>query len=239
MRTKGPLVRVIAFHDVGDKKWFSDVLAMLNQNFNVITPAQFNAKEFDSKKINILLTFDDGYQSWIKNCVPILEAYNFKGLFFINSGLLDSAQDTEVVATYMTERLLISPKMPLTWEGAKMLAVQGHSIGGHTVTHPNLATKNREEQSTEITNDKRRIEEMLGTRIQDFAYPFGTKNHISSEAVTEVANAGYQNQYSAVSNFSTLKNQRVIPRTLIEKQQKSTGIKKWIEGGYDMFNLIK
>ena len=53
--------------------WFNDVVSMLVENFNVITPEQFRNREFDREKINVLLTFDDGYKSWVTTVLPILE----------------------------------------------------------------------------------------------------------------------------------------------------------------------
>ena len=78
MRIKGPLVRIIAFHYVSNITWFEKVIVMLVSQYNVITPQQFIAREFDAKKINVLITFDDGYQSWIDVCVPVLKKYNLK-----------------------------------------------------------------------------------------------------------------------------------------------------------------
>ena len=182
IRTKSPLVRVIAFHDVADSVWFEEVLTMLITHFNVITPAQFERSEFDHQKINVLLTFDDGYQSWIDNCLPILETYTLKGLFFINSGLLDIAENDDT-ADFIKQRLYISPKEPLTWTGARELIAKGHSVGGHTVTHPHVASLSEPETRKEIVEDKQRIESMLNHTVTHFAYPFGREEDFSEKII--------------------------------------------------------
>lgn len=235
-RRQGPLVRVIVFHDVADASWFGEVIAHCVQNYNVLTPADFHAQKFDLTQINILLTFDDGYQSWVDVCAPILKKHNLKALFFINSGLLDIAFDSTKVTTYMHERLFLSPKVPLTWDGAKILQSHGHTIGGHSVGHYNLAILGQSELECEIINDKKRIEEQLGITLTDFAYPFGRTNNYTVTVFGVAKQAGYTWQYSAVSDFVT--GTAVIPRTLIEKNQSVQSLKRWINGGYDVLRKL-
>jgi len=238
VRKKGPLVRVIAFHDVADAMWFEEVVTMLTTHYNVITPAQFERSEFDHQKINVLLTFDDGYQSWIDNCLPILETYKLKGLFFINSGLLDIAENADT-ADFIQKRLYISPKEPLTWTGTQELIVKGHSLGGHTVTHPHVALLEEMEIRTEVVDDKQRIESMLGITLSHFAYPFGRKQDFSAKTIELVKEAGYTYQYSAITGFAGIQKQGILPRTLVEKDQQIRLLRRWIDGAYDVVELLK
>lgn len=235
MFKKGPLVRVVVFHDVANRQWFARCIEALIQKYNVITPLEFHSKTFDPQRINILLTFDDGYQTWMDNCLPVLEAYNRKGLFFINSGLLDIASDSDGVIEYVQNRLHISPKNPLTWEGARILVAHGHTIGGHTVTHPNLALLDTEEVQKEIIEDKQRIESILGISLQDFAYPFGRNVNWSIDTMHVAQEAGYSSIYTADTGYVDLTQSHTINRVCIEKDQPVRSIMWWIEGGYDIF----
>jgi peptidoglycan/xylan/chitin deacetylase (PgdA/CDA1 family) len=236
LRKKSPLVRIIAFHDVVDGVWFESIIKMINERYLIITPDQFHAKEFNQEKINILFTFDDGYQSWTDVCLPILTKYNTKGLFFINSGLLDCSDDSIQSAQYMKERLFITPKKPLTWNGAKKILKEGHTIGGHSVGHYNLAKLNQSKLKDEISNDKKKIEKILDITLTDFAYPFGRKNNYNSNIFGVVEQTGYTWQYSAQSRFAT--EDVVIPRMLVEKMQSVLKLHQWIEGGYDIFERL-
>ncbi len=235
MRSRGPLVRVMCFHDVEDAGWFRSVIELFVSEFHVITPEEFNSNTFESKKINILITFDDGYQSWIDNCLPALADYDIKALFFINSGLLDAAFNEIDSSAYYKERVLITPKKPLTWEGAQQLLAQGHSIGGHTVHHVNLASLTDEEATIEIGEDKERHEEMLKTELNDFAYPFGTRKHFKEQTIEIAKKLGYCRQYSAITGFVDQVATEPIPRTLIEKDQAIPAIRRWINGGDEIF----
>lgn len=239
IRKKGPLVRVIAFHDVPDGIWFEGVISMLVRNYNVVTPEQFHRGMFDGTKINILITFDDGYKSWIDVCLPILQKYEAKAIFFIISGLVDIAQDTEKVETFMRERLLISPKQVLTWNGVRLLVREGHTIGGHTRTHPDLMELPAEDLENEIIEDKIKLEKESFCSIDNFAYPFGRERNFNGSTLKSLSGALYTKAFTAIPTFYTTQGPLTIPRTLLENGQGCTSIARWLGGSYDIFNTLK
>lgn len=242
MQKKGPLVRVLCFHDVAEEEWFEAVMKMLSGRYNLITPYQFWQEDFAEDKTNILLTFDDGYQSWVDVVLPILGKYHAKGIFFINSGLLDAKDEGfESANKFVRDRLrLHRPRLVLTWEGAKELRDAGHTIGGHTHTHANLAKLDAAKAREEVLENKKRLEDELHVELIDFAYPFGRSRHMSPTATDMIKDNGYKNVYSAITGFaSTNQSQREIPRTVVERYQPISSLKRWIDGAYDIFNKFR
>ncbi len=61
----------------------------------------------------------------------------------------------------------------LTTEQLRMLHKSGMEIGGHTKTHPILATLDKTDASLEIKENKQELENILNTQINFFAYPNG------------------------------------------------------------------
>jgi len=239
MRKRGPLVRIIAFHDVADSVWFETIIATLHREFHIITPAQFHAQEFVSERINILLTFDDGYKTWIDTVAPILEKYKLKGLFFINSGLLNCASDQPLVDTFMENQLRITPKKALSWNGMGILIAGGHTIGGHSITHPNLTELDEIQLEREVGGDKRNIESHGSNKLHDFAYPFGTSSYYNTNVRKSVKKVGYSHIYTAVPGFLRLDFPRhEIPRMLLERGQSPQSVTWWIQGAYDIFSFL-
>lgn len=239
LRKNGSLVRVLCFHDVPNAEPFGKLLQFLQENYNVITPEQFHCQVFSEDKINILLTFDDGYQSWTDVVMPVLEEYAVKGLFFVNSGLLDAAEEgRESTKVFVQNRLrLVQDYQIITWKGVEKLSAAGHTIGGHTVTHPNLAELEIADVRDEVFKDKKRLEGYLGVEILDFAYPFGTMSHYTSYTTNLVSEEGYEYIYTAEAAFWDGRA-NVIPRTLMEYDKTKETVKIWIEGGYDIFKLL-
>jgi peptidoglycan/xylan/chitin deacetylase (PgdA/CDA1 family) len=239
VRRQGALVRIVVFHDIADGVWFEEVLAMFKQRYNVISPDDFHTKKFHSKKINVVLTFDDGYDSWVSTCVPLLKKYGVKGLFFITTGILDTAGDVEENKSFMKDRLYIAPKEPLTWNGVEVLIAEGHSIGGHTHTHRNIATLSLEEAREEIVVNKEKLEAKIGHSIVDFAYPFGKTEHRSDAVLALLSEVGYTSVYTATSGAALVEEKQTeIPRMCIEKNQPISSIERWIAGGYDVFSKL-
>ncbi len=240
-RKRGPLVRIVAFHNVKSQEWFRRVIKMLCEYYAIITPQQFHEQSFDPNRVNVLLTFDDGYDTWVTNVLPVLEERDLRGLFFVCSGLINGASDDAHVGAFMRERLLVEPKKAISWDGVRTLCARGHSIGGHTITHPNLTTLGTQACAHEILADKACIETELNMNIEDFAYPFGTDAHYNKDVTNEVRRAGYRFGYSALSGFVNQidRVQYEIPRVCLEEKQSPRSIRAWINGGYDVFAVCK
>lgn len=67
----------------------------------------------------------------------------------------------------------LAPAKPLmmNWEQARALHRQGHIVGAHTLTHPNLAQIPPEAMAREMGESKRRLEAELGAPVKHFSYP--------------------------------------------------------------------
>lgn len=61
----------------------------------------------------------------------------------------------------------------LSWNEVQALAEAGMSIGAHTHTHRRLAGLDPAEQSRELADPRRQIEQAIGRPVQALAYPFG------------------------------------------------------------------
>jgi peptidoglycan/xylan/chitin deacetylase (PgdA/CDA1 family) len=79
---------------------------------------------------------------------------------------------------------------PLTAEELSRLA-DGQLVeaGAHTLNHAMLAAISSVEQRWEIVEGKRRLEELLGRRVVDFSYPYGSYTEETTAAVRE---AGFE-----------------------------------------------
>jgi len=238
-KRRGPLTRIVVFHDVPDRAWFEAMLAVLVRETRVLTPKEFVDGVRDAERINTLITFDDGYASWIDVALPALETFSLKALFFINSGLLDTAPSPIKTSEFMRESLRITPRRPLSWGGAALLRDRGHRIGGHAFAHQNLATLSKEEALHEIAVDKQALESKLGITVTEFAYPFGTRSYFTKETMQIAADAGYERAYTAISRFVSVSETFSIPRMCIEDDLTPSRLSKWLRGAYDLFDIIK
>lgn len=115
----------------------------------------------------VTLTFDDANVDQVV-AADKLNAVGLKGTFFLPSGYMNQTN-------YMTT--------------AQALALQsaGHEIGGHSVTHADLAAVGAEELARQVCNDRATLMG-YGLNVENFAYPFASA---SDAAKAEVAACGY------------------------------------------------
>jgi len=81
----------------------------------------------------------------------------------------------------------------MTWDQVRSLKKAGHMIGGHTVSHPNLAQVSEGEAHFEITECKKKLEKELGEPIDHFSYPHPALNPQWSKQTLEITReAGFK-----------------------------------------------
>ncbi len=239
MRRTGPLVRIVVFHDIPDAVWFRNVIQYIDAAYNIVSVDDFMASRFDFEKINVLITFDDGYRSWVDVGVPVLEEYGIKALFFVNSGLVDAYDQPFEQKRYVTEQLCLSPRMTISWDGVQELLKAGHTIGGHTVTHARLSLLQRDMQLQEIEADKKRIETMTQQQVTVFAYPFGQRTDITPVTEECVEGSGYTHAFTTEGVFLNHSHAFKLSRLCFEDGMPLTRVGEWIEGGYDVYHICK
>lgn len=90
------------------------------------------------------------------------------------------------------EPLSATENLMMTWDQVRQLVRQGHTVGSHTMTHPNLAHVKQEEMEFEITQSKRRLEGELDRPIVHFSYPCPIlQPHWSPQTVAVCRAVGY------------------------------------------------
>lgn len=95
------------------------------------------------------------------------------------------------------------------WAGRKATARESHrflapeeinrlayggliEVGAHTVTHPILSPLSEAPQRDEILSSKTQLEDILGSPVTSFAYPYGSRRDYSKETVAIVRDAGFE-----------------------------------------------
>lgn len=93
----------------------------------------------------------------------------------------------------------------------KQLADCGVTIGAHTVNHPILKVMPPQQQRQEISDSRQQLESWLGSPVQHFAYPNGTKNtDFDDITVKLVEDAGFASAVTTdwgISNADTSRYQ--------------------------------
>lgn len=81
----------------------------------------------------------------------------------------------------------------MNWDQVLALRKAGHIIGGHTLSHPNLAHVTEQEARLEILGCKEQLEKKLGEPLEHFSYPHPALNpQWSPQTLQIVREAGFK-----------------------------------------------
>ena len=87
----------------------------------------------------------------------------------------------------------------MDWEQVVALQRNGHIIGSHTMTHPNVAHCALDEVRHELQESKRILEQQLATRISHFSYPSPIlQPHFSDETTEVLAKGDYTSAVTCI-----------------------------------------
>jgi len=110
------------------------------------------------------ITFDDGLRNNRTVALPILSEYEIPATVYVTIGFINGA----------------SPWIGANGDGAIMnedelreLRDAGWELGAHTMTHPDLSQLDYNACRAEIEGSREALEEIIGTGVHTFAYPFG------------------------------------------------------------------
>jgi peptidoglycan/xylan/chitin deacetylase (PgdA/CDA1 family) len=112
-----------------------------------------------------LLTFDDGYRSFISGALPWLLEFGYPSVMFV---------PTDFIGAHNSFDADDEPEEPICgWDDLRELERQGVSVQSHGVSHRALSTLDRPGQEDEVARSKTILEEGLGKPVEIFAYPYG------------------------------------------------------------------
>ncbi|MEU3523461.1 polysaccharide deacetylase family protein [Streptomyces sp. NPDC038707] len=155
------------------------------------------------------LTFDDGYADFLVHALPLLARWKCTATLFVLPGRLggDNAWDP------------LGPRRPLlTADGIRRAAAEGVEIGSHGLTHVDLTRADDARLKAETVESRAALEELTGTAVNGFCYPYGTVDRRVMAAVRE---AGYA--YACAVDPGELSGRHVLPRVHIG--QRDTGVR--------------
>lgn len=123
---------------------------------------------FNGKNKAVTFSYDDGVTQ-DKRLIEIFNKYGLKATFNINSELLGQ----EGVLTREGKVIGHTKNKP---EDLKYI-YDGHEVAVHTLTHPNLATlEDDEEILRQVCEDRLTLSELVGYEVTGMAYPGGGVN---------------------------------------------------------------
>jgi peptidoglycan/xylan/chitin deacetylase (PgdA/CDA1 family) len=228
---------ILAYHAVGDSPFsiplhqFKEQMKWLNENASIVSIDQI-LKASDAERLNVCLTFDDGYACLMDTVSPILEEYNFPAIVYVNSGVI--SEDNRVPA--MPERGYYSNEPFLSWADIQELTVKNWTLGSHNHYHVNMTQLPVKDLEYQVSISKHEIESRLNRACDHFCYPWGLFN---KEIISALQKAGYRHAVTTIhAPLRRTDSPYLIPRLNIQREYSLDDFKSVVLGHWDFIGLV-
>jgi len=169
------LVPVLTYHDIGPQakgrlvisvKDFTEQMQYLKaQGYRVVSLDdlyEFLLLKRQLPRRAVVLTFDDGYRSFLQYAHPVLKELGFTATLFVYTDYVGAGRNA------------------LGWEDLARLNAAGFPVEGHTKSHGDLRRQPGESEAdherrvrAELESSQRLFQQRLGRPARFLAYPYG------------------------------------------------------------------
>tara|TARA_B100000780_G_scaffold19477_1_gene12567 strand:+ start:869 stop:1546 length:678 start_codon:yes stop_codon:yes gene_type:complete len=158
---------IINDHDgsVSVKSFKKQMILMKKMGYQTI---DFKDLEDNRDKKKFIITFDDGYESVFLNALPILKQLGFKAICFIVTNKIGGYNDWDEYQSNFKKMRLMNFDQINEW------VHNGFRIGSHLMSHLDLSKLNNKDKINQIVNSKKFLNDIFNTKVDTFAYPFGS-----------------------------------------------------------------
>ncbi|MFC8517452.1 polysaccharide deacetylase family protein [Streptomyces sp. NPDC057257] len=188
--------RVLMYHAVGTRTAAHDphnlfvppdtlrrqLSALLDRGWTPLTLDAYLRN--DAPRRSVLLTFDDGYQAFLDEGLPVLRELGVPATVFVLTGLLGGRSEW-------------MPEMPdealVDADGVRELAAAGLDVECHGWDHSHLSGADPGTLARNVTDAARTLAELTGRKPRAYAYPYGDHDLAARRAVAE---AGFELAFS-------------------------------------------
>ena len=184
--------KVVYYHDVGTV--YTDMgtdIDLIKKHVDIISQSGFTiVPTIGSRKGEVMICFDDGWAG----------IYDYKDFF-----VAQKIKPTVFIAVD-----LIGKEGYLTKNQIKELKTIGFQFEGHTWSHKDLTSFNREDLEHELKDSKKWLENTFSHSFDSICFPKGRFSH---QVLKEAKDVGYVHQFSSISGgFYDLECKGIICR---------------------------
>lgn len=149
----------------------------------------------------VALTFDDGYEDFMTEVLPLLDRHRCTATAFVLAGKFGGDNEWDRPG----------PNKPLmTRRQVRLAEAAGVEIGSHGLRHVRLTRADDDTLVREVRRSRTILADLLGHDIAGFCYPYGDRDARVTRAVRE---AGYT--YAAATGHAAPGDPYTIPRIFI------------------------
>lgn len=186
-------IMAVTFHDVaGDVndnititveafKHFVEVI--YRSGYTLCSMNQYLRSSCKDKEHSIVCTFDDGYVGVFQHALPLMRQYGFTATVFVCTDYIGKLNNWNLKDKVSRLHMNLSQ--------LRNLQEAGWEIGSHGANHCSLLRLDEVSLENTLALSKSLLEELLGTPIHSFAYPYGDSNQFVQNIVKKFYDYGF------------------------------------------------
>lgn len=226
----GDLV-ILTYHSIKDEerslfaKHMNEVVKVGQAVFADSQPPGERDKRF------IAVTFDDGFQSFVDNALPILNERNIPATIFISTAYIGQRPGWITRKDHRNYDESVVTKKQISEFGLYKILV-----GSHSVTHRRLAAIGEKEARAELAISRRELEKIVGKEINLFSFPYGSHN---KETINLAKTEGYKRIFLNVPKKTGRNSEDIVfGRINVSLGDWPIEYKLKFRGGYEWLSYV-
>ena len=212
-------IKTLMFHSISPRGPFFDnsvspesftrQLLHLSKKYSILKLSQDGQLSgYCADKVNVLLTFDDGFVDNYLVAAPILNRFKITAAFFVIAECLVEGSPPSFIKLRQIEQANPDSYKTLTILQAQGLLAMGMSIGSHGGRHPDYSKLTPEMGIQDAIDSKSFIEAALGVPVESFAFPWGR----FQDKQTEIIETAFRRIFTTEHGFNTSIDDKVFSR---------------------------
>lgn len=154
---------------------------------------------FNGKMKAVTFSYDDGVMQDIR-FIELLNKYNLKGTFNLNSSLLGTLGELDINGAKIAHNKVKPEDVKSIYEG--------HEVAVHTLAHHNLTLLSDSVVTYHTERDRLALSDLVGYEVVGMAYPCGgiNNNDRVAEVIKNTTGVKYSRTITSVHNFDLQDN---------------------------------
>ncbi len=194
---------------VSKQRFRSQMMALKMLGYTGCSMAELGLYMSGQKKGRAVgITFDDGYRNVHHNALPILSEFGFTSTTYFVSRQVDGYNKWD--EGHMPPAPCMSRQELREWMAG------GQEVGAHTLDHERLGVLGESEAREQIAGSKAELEDISGSEVTAFSYPFGSH----SDLVVDIAReSGYRTATTTIKGrASSALDPMRLPRVTVRRK---------------------
>ena len=176
-------VPILMYHSIIDNDDQSVSIESFKRQMHLMKTMGYQTIKFNKLKENnkkkFIITFDDAYESVFINAFPILKKLGFNAYCFIVANKIGDYNEWDKHKDKFKKMKIMDVEQIKEW------LISGFNIGSHSLDHVDLTKLSRNDKIDQIVNSKKHLNNLFNTKIDTFAFPFGSYDDETQNIIIE------------------------------------------------------